>query len=40
MIRPYRDGAAGLGDRAAYVLKLHGGMRDVKAVGEHAVEAA
>lgn len=34
----YRDGAAALGNRTADVLELHGGVRNVKMVRQHAVE--
>src|SRR5436190_751365 len=34
------DGTAGFRDRAAYVLELHGGVRDREPLQEHTVETA
>src|SRR3954464_13684789 len=36
----HRDGAAALGDGATHVLELNGGVADIEAVGQHAVDAA
>ena len=40
ILRFHRNRAAGLGNRAAHVLELHGRMEDMETVGEHGVQAA
>ena len=39
IVRVDRDGAPALGDGTAHVLELHGGVRDVEALGQDFVDA-